>query len=93
MPWVYLLECSDGSLYVGSTHDLDQRLADHQTGCDGSFTSTRRPVRLLWQLETERVVDAYVIEHQIKGWRRAKKLALVENRISDLPGLARAARR
>ncbi|WP_114561209.1 GIY-YIG nuclease family protein [Desertihabitans aurantiacus] len=90
MAWVYLLECADGALYVGSTRDLDQRLADHATGCADAYTEHRRPVRLVWQLETEHIGDAYAIEKQLKGWRRAKKQALIDGRFDALPALSRA---
>ncbi|WP_091187246.1 GIY-YIG nuclease family protein [Microlunatus flavus] len=90
MPFVYLLRCSDGSFYVGSTRDLEQRLTEHALGVVKGYTSKRRPVELLWSLETDRVDDAAELERQIKGWRRAKRLALVEGRLGDLRALARA---
>ncbi|GAB2583794.1 GIY-YIG nuclease family protein [Microlunatus antarcticus] len=90
MAHVYLLRCSDGSFYVGSARDLDQRVMQHASGVVKGYTSTRRPVELVWALETERVDDAAELERQIKGWRRSKRLALIEGRLDDLPALARA---
>ena len=46
--WTYMLRCSDGSYYVGHTDDIDVRLAQHQEGVLGGYTSTRRPVELVW---------------------------------------------
>lgn len=91
MAWTYILECADGSFYVGSTRDLDRRLADHDAGRGSAFTRRpgRRPVRLAWAVQTERLDDAFRYEKQVQGWSRAKRLALIEGRLDDLPGLAR----
>lgn len=83
-----MLECKDGSFYVGSTRDLDQRVADHAGGGVEAYTRERRPIKLVWAQECEHINDAYVLEHKIKGWRRAKKIALIEGRFADLPGLS-----
>ena len=90
MPWVYLLRCADGSFYVGSARSLEQRLAEHAAGNVKGFTARHRPVELAWALETERMDDAAELERRIKGWRRAKRLALIEGRLVDLPGLSRS---
>lgn len=90
MSYVYLLRCSDGSFYVGSARDLEQRVLQHAAGVVKGYTSTRRPVELVWALETERIDDAAALERQIKGWRRTKRLALIEGRLDDLPALSRA---
>jgi hypothetical protein len=50
MFFVYVLRCSDGSYYTGHTDNLDARLADHHLGTLGGYTSTRRPVQLLWSV-------------------------------------------
>jgi putative endonuclease len=90
MPFVYILNCADGSYYVGSARNLDHRLGQHNDGCADSYTSTRRPVTLAWFQECERIDEAYVLEKKIKGWRREKRTALIEGRFADLPGLSRA---
>jgi putative endonuclease len=70
---VYMLRCSDGSFYVGSTRsDLNRRLHEHDSGALGGYTSNRRPVQLVWQEEFQRITDAIAVERQIKGWSRAK---------------------
>ena len=81
---VYLLKCSDGSYYVGSTSNLEHRLAAHQAGAYGGYTSSRLPVELVWSTEFPTVHDAFLTERQIKGWSRAKKEALIR---SDWDGL------
>jgi len=89
VPWVHLLRCADGSYHVGSARSLEQRLAEHAAGSVKGFTARHRPVELVWALETERMDDAGALERQIKGWRRAERLAPVEGRLADLPGLSR----
>ena len=90
MAWTYILECRDGSLYVGSTVDLDQRLGRHQTGEAAAYTRPRRrrPVRLAWAGQFDRIEDAFRFEKQVQGWSRQKRLALIEGRYDDLPELA-----
>jgi putative endonuclease len=43
MPWTYILECADGSFYVGSTRDLEERVEQHNTGHGAAYTRRRRP--------------------------------------------------
>jgi len=89
MPWVYILECADGSLYVGSTRDLATRLYQHQQGTGAAYTARRRPVRLVYQEEHEHIGAAFAREKQIQGWSRAKRWALIEQRWDDLHDLSR----
>ena len=75
--YAYLLRCSDGSYYAGHTEDLEYRLAQHQDGTLGGYTSKRRPVTLVWcDTFTERD-QAFWAERKLKGWSRAKKEALI----------------
>jgi len=89
MAYMYILECADRSLYVGSTRDLDHRLAQHGDGEGSLYTRTRLPVRLLYFERFDRVSDAYRREKQIQGWGRAKRLALVKEKLERLPGLSK----
>jgi len=73
---VYMLRCSDGSYYVGHTDDLELRLAQHERGELPGYTSTRRPVTLVWCTLLESREDAFTLEFKLKGWVRAKKEAL-----------------
>ena len=94
MPWTYILKCADGSLYVGSTIDLERRLFEHQTGEGSRYTrrKDRQPVQLVWSGFFERIDDAFWFEKQVQGWSRAKRLALIEDRWQDLPDLSRRPR-
>lgn len=88
MPHMYILECADLSFYVGSSVDLERRLAQH-SNCEGAaYTARRLPVRLVYCEEYARIDEAYAREKQVQGWGRAKRIALIEGRLGDLPGLS-----
>jgi len=89
MAFTYILRCSDGSYYVGSTHNLEKRLAEHQRGDGAAYTRGRRPIILVWAVELESVAEAFALEKQVQGWSRAKREALIEGRFGDLPRLSR----
>ena len=77
MPFVYLLRCSDESLYCGWTVDVDKRLAKHESGRASRYTASRRPVALAATWEVETKTDARRLEARIKRLSRAQKLELV----------------
>lgn len=87
--FVYLLRCSDGSYYCGQTDDLDARMPQHHAGEIG-YTSTRKPVELVWQGEFETREGAIAFEQQIKGWSRAKKEALIAGDWDKIQELAKS---
>ena len=89
MPWVYILQCKDGSFYTGSTPNLERRLAEHKRGEGGAYTSLRLPVRLVYSYEVPTLGDAFYLERWIKGWRREKKQALIRGDYSALVALSR----
>ncbi|OYO08720.1 putative endonuclease [Propionibacteriaceae bacterium ES.041] len=93
MAWVYILECSDGTYYVGSCRNLEHRLAAHHAGSGAVYTRSRRPVALVWAQEFERIDEAWAMERRLHPWSRAKKRALIEGRFDALPGLSRSAYR
>ena len=88
--WTYILECADGSYYVGHTDDLDARMAQHGVGEGSRYTARRRPVRLVWTQDHQTRDDAFRLEHQLKGWSRAKKEAVMRGDWEALPNLSRA---
>ena len=89
--FVYILQCADGSLYTGTTHDLASRMARHNAGTS-PFTSGRRPVTLLYSEEFSNRADATKRERQIKHWSRLKKLALVAGNLDLLRTASRCRR-
>ncbi len=71
-----MLECSDGSYYVGVTNDLWRRITEHQQGLDPNcYTHGKRPLSLKNYLEFDYIIDAINTEKKLKKWSRAKKEA------------------
>ncbi|MAD43306.1 MAG: endonuclease [Arcobacter sp.] len=77
--FVYILECSDGSLYTGITTDLTKRLDEHNNKETGAkYTRVRRPVKLIYQESSENRSTASKREYAIKKFTRIKKLELIQ---------------
>ena len=89
MAWVYILECADGSYYVGSTKDLERRVREHNEGTGAKYTARRLPVKLVYVAEFASIAGAYEHEKQLQGWGRAKREALIRYDYDALPELAR----
>jgi len=79
MPYLaYILECADGSLYVGCTNNLEKRIKQHNNSKSGAhYTKIRRPVILKYWEEFKTLKKARQREAEIKSWRRKRKLALI----------------
>ncbi|WP_243368523.1 GIY-YIG nuclease family protein [Fundidesulfovibrio soli] len=78
MDWaVYLLRCSDGTLYCGVTRDVERRLAEHNGLRAGGakYTMSRRPVELVAAVPASDRAEALRLELRVKRMRRADKLA------------------
>jgi len=87
---LYVLRCADGSYYVGSTTNLELRVAEHEAGEGGAYTSQRLPVRLVYTCEFDTLHEAFLRERQVKGWSRRKKEALVRGDYEALVELSKA---
>ena len=87
MHFVYILRCADSSLYVGETDDIERRLARHQEGRACSYTAKRLPVELVYQEALANHLAARRREHQLKGWTRRKKEALIAGDLAVLKKL------
>ena len=88
--WLYMLKCADDSYYTGHTDDLEGRLAQHENGTGDSYTTTRRPVQLVYALDFPSREEAISREIQIKGWSRKKKEALCREDWAEIKRLARS---
>jgi len=86
--WVYVLSCADGSYYTGHTDDLEKRLAAHQAGEVPGYTSTRRPVELVFKETSPTREEALAAELRIKGWSRKKKEAMIRGDWKQVQRLA-----
>jgi predicted GIY-YIG superfamily endonuclease len=87
--WTYILECRDGSFYVGSSADLAARLKVHTSGKGPAYTATRLPIRLVYSEQHATLQTAVDRERQLKRWSRAKKAALVAGDSNRLRTLSR----
>ena len=83
---VYIVECEDGKLYTGMTVDISRRLKEHQHR-GSHFTSYNHAVKLLFREPHPNKHQAALREKQIKGWTRAKKLALARGDLNLLKKL------
>ena len=83
--WVYLLECSDQSLYVGITTDLQRRLQEHNGMIPGGarYTRSRRPVRLVWSEPSDSRSAAGQREAAIRKLSRMQKEQLIQASMGD----------
>lgn len=79
MNYVYIVECSDGTLYTGWTNNLDKRIEQHCNGTGAKYTRGRGPVTLVYHEEFNDKRDAMRREYEIKRYSRINKLKLIEN--------------
>lgn len=77
VPFVYILRCSDGSLYTGIAKDVERRLAQHRKGRASRYTRSRLPVTLAWMREVPSWSLALREEWRIKKLSRTAKEALL----------------
>lgn len=86
--WMYILECSNGAYYTGSTNNLELRIRQHQNGEGANFTKKHLPIRLVYYEEFQRIDEAFYREKQVQGWSRMKKEALINGFVDKLHILA-----
>jgi putative endonuclease len=76
--YVYMLSNKARTLYTGVTSDLERRMFEHKNKLVPGFTSKYNITQLVWFDDFEDVMQAIEGEKKIKGWRRSKKVALIE---------------
>ena len=78
---IYMVRCSDGTLYTGITNDLKKRIEAHNSGKDGArYTRSRRPVKLVYSGQVESKSAAAKLEYQLKKLPRLKKIRLIKDK-------------
>ena len=77
--FVYILLCSDKSLYTGITNNLKKRLNSHNSGKGSKYTRSRRPVEILHVESVSDRSQALKREYEIKKWSRSKKIKYLQN--------------
>ena len=86
--YVYIMSSYRGTLYTGVTNDLNRRAYEHRHKLVPGFTKKYNVSRLVYWQATESLESAKVKEKQIKGWRRSKKVELIEAENPDWMDLA-----
>lgn len=77
--YVYILASrKNGTLYIGVTNDLSRRTFEHREGIGANFTKKYDVTRLVYFEVFDRIIDAIDREKELKKWRRAWKIALIE---------------
>jgi putative endonuclease len=80
--YVYIVRCSDSSLYCGITTDLSRRVEEHNTSKKGAkYTRSRRPVRLEWSTISSCKSSASKLEYKIKKLTKSDKENLIKRNI------------
>lgn len=82
MPVVYMVRCTDGTLYTGWTTDITRRVAQHNAGRGAAYTRTHGPVVLVYQEVVPDRRTAMLRENAIKRFDRARKERLIATRNS-----------
>ncbi len=77
--FVYIMSNHSRTLYTGVTNNLERRVSQHKQKAVGGFTSKYNVTQLVYYDSFVDVRDAIAREKQIKGWLRAKKIALIES--------------
>ena len=86
--YTYILTNKSGTLYTGMTNNLRKRLFQHKQKIADGFTKKYNIDRLIWYTCFRSAIEAIAAEKKIKGWTRAKKIALVKERNPELRDLS-----
>ena len=76
---VYMVLCSDNSIYTGIATNISRRLDQHSKGIGSKYVRARLPISLQWSSESMDLSSALKMEHHIKSWNREKKLEWIKN--------------
>lgn len=75
--FVYIVECSDNSLYTGISTDVARRVAEHNSKKGAKYLRGKLPARIVYTEAANNHVEAAKREREIKGWKREKKYSLI----------------
>lgn len=79
MCYVYILKCSDDTLYTGWTNNLNKRVETHSKGKGAKYTRARLPIKLVYYEEYTDKISAQKREYEIKQLTRKEKLDLIND--------------
>ncbi|MEK9200591.1 MAG: GIY-YIG nuclease family protein [Patescibacteria group bacterium] len=75
---LYILLCSDHSLYIGITTDVERRFQNHKNGKGGAYTRSHKPLKIIYQESHPDRSSALKREFEIKSWSRQKKIEILK---------------
>ncbi len=78
MYYLYIIECSDKSLYTGITTNVERRFNEHKNRKGGHYTSSKKIIAVVYKEEHPDRSSALKREAEIKSWRREKKINLIK---------------
>ena len=78
MWFIYILECTDGSFYIGSTNNIEQRFKNHIAGKGAKYTKSHKPVRIIYKKEFLTKSEAFKREWELKKFSRKQKEQLIK---------------
>lgn len=87
---VYIVECSDKTLYTGIAKDISRRLSEHNNGKGGRYTRIRTPIILAYKESHANRSEALKREAQIKRWPKDKKLSLIKGDLQKLTQISKS---
>ena len=77
--FTYIMSSPGGTLYTGVTNNIQNRVFQHKQMKQIGFTQKYNIIRLVYYEESQYILNAIAREKEIKGWRRSKKIALIES--------------
>ncbi len=81
MYFIYIILCSDGSLYTGSSNNPEQRFVDHCRGKGAKYTRSHRPLKIIHTESFASRSEALKREIEIKSWKRTRKIQVLKLKI------------
>lgn len=88
MWFVYILLCHDDSLYTGITNNLEKRMSAHLSGTASAYTTSHKPIRVVYSERVETKSEALKREYEIKSWPRKQKISKLRLHINTSPGVS-----
>ncbi len=81
MYFIYILLCTDGSYYIGSTNNVEKRFKDHLDGKGARYTKSHQPKKVVYQEKFSTKSEALRREAELKKWTKAQKQALINGEV------------
>ena len=87
MYYIYILLCSNNSLYTGYSDDPQKRFLEHKNGKGAKYTKSHKPLKIIYTEKFKTKSEALKREAEIKSWSRAKKIKTLNLKLSAILSL------